>query len=144
MSDEIYPHISRAEYSCRHCGELPPDLYNSNGEISDPYDYLFGGFDIIREAWGGPLRITSGYRCPEYNKQVGGEDLSPHLFGLATDIDLKDNAEVDKLARICELEIPEFRRGEYRNGKSFIHIDCAFLLYPRPTDAFRRGVRWFK
>jgi uncharacterized protein YcbK (DUF882 family) len=141
---ELYPHIGRDEYACKDCGELPPDFYTASGEIADPYVYLFDAFGVIRDAWGGPLRISSGYRCIKYNAQVGGEGCSAHMFGLALDLDVKDNAEVEKLARICELEIPEFRRGEYRNGESFVHIDCAYLMYPRPTEAFRRGVRWFK
>jgi hypothetical protein len=139
---EIYQYISRAEYACRCCGELPPDLYLPNGEIADPYVYLFDAFGTIREAWGGPLRITSGYRCPAHNQAVGGEYLSPHLFGMALDCSVSSVAEVDKLARICELEIPEFRRGEYRKAGTFCHIDCAYLIAPRPTDKFRRGARW--
>ena len=26
----------------------------------------------LREAWGLPIRVTSGYRCPELNEEVGG------------------------------------------------------------------------
>lgn len=140
---EIYPHVGRDEYACPDCGELPPDLYTASGEIADPYICLFDGLGIIREAWGGPLRITSGYRCAKHNEAVGGEHCSSHLFGLALDLDCKDLAGVEKLARICELEIPEFRRGEYRK-QYFVHIDCAYLIFPRPTAAFRRGVRWYK
>lgn len=141
MLAEIYPHIRRDEYSCACCDELPPDLYNENGEIADTYVALFDAFGVIREAWGGPLRITSGYRCAKYNEAVGGEHCSAHLFGLALDIAAGDTMGVLKLAKICEEEIPEFRRGEYRN-KGFVHIDCAYLVSPRPTDKFRRGARW--
>ena len=36
----------------------------------------------------GPIRINSGYRCPELNKAVGGEANSQHLLGEAADIHL--------------------------------------------------------
>lgn len=40
----------------------------------------------LRNALGSPVKITSGYRCPEHNKVVGGEDHSYHMLGLATDV----------------------------------------------------------
>lgn len=42
--------------------------------------------DPIREAWGRPLTVTSGYRRPEVNKAVGGSATSHHLKGMAADI----------------------------------------------------------
>ncbi|MBQ9822307.1 MAG: peptidase M15 [Muribaculaceae bacterium] len=42
--------------------------------------------DPLREAWGGPIRVNSGYRCPELNEAVGGTPGSQHLRGEAADI----------------------------------------------------------
>ena len=42
--------------------------------------------DPLREAWGGPLTVTSGYRCPELNRAVGGSETSAHLAGWAADL----------------------------------------------------------
>ena len=42
--------------------------------------------DPIRERWGVPLYVNSGYRCPELNKLVGGAPNSYHLRGMAADI----------------------------------------------------------
>lgn len=42
--------------------------------------------DDLRSAWGSPLKVTSGYRCPALNKAVGGVENSAHLYGLAVDI----------------------------------------------------------
>ena len=39
-----------------------------------------------RQAWGQPIFITSGYRCPELNRVVGGAPNSQHLLGQAADI----------------------------------------------------------
>ena len=42
--------------------------------------------DPLREAWGGPLTVTSGYRCPELNRAVGGSKTSAHTAGWAADL----------------------------------------------------------
>lgn len=42
--------------------------------------------DPLREAWGGPLIVTSGYRCAELNRAVGGSATSAHLAGWAADL----------------------------------------------------------
>ena len=40
----------------------------------------------IREAWGGPVLVSSGYRCPELNAKVGGAKTSAHMRGYAADL----------------------------------------------------------
>lgn len=42
--------------------------------------------DPIRERWGAPITVTSGYRSPELNKRVGGVENSQHMRGEAADI----------------------------------------------------------
>ena len=40
----------------------------------------------LREAWGAPIVVTSGYRCPALNALVGGAAGSQHVLGRAVDI----------------------------------------------------------
>lgn len=40
----------------------------------------------IRDRYRKPIRITSGYRCAELNKAVGGVAGSDHTYGCAVDI----------------------------------------------------------
>ena len=48
--------------------------------------------DALRELYGKPLIVASGYRTPERNKQVGGVKNSSHLLGYAVDWkDISDN-----------------------------------------------------
>jgi len=42
--------------------------------------------DPLREAWGQPIIVSSGYRCGRLNKIVKGSPTSQHLFGQAADI----------------------------------------------------------
>lgn len=49
----------------------------------------------IRDAYGKPIYVSSGYRCPKLNKAVGGVPTSQHLRGEAADIYVKgDNKEL--------------------------------------------------
>lgn len=42
--------------------------------------------DPLREAWGAPLYVTSGYRCAALNHAVGGVVHSQHILGQAADV----------------------------------------------------------
>ena len=52
----------------------------------------------LRDAWGGPLFINSGYRCQELNKAVGGVETSQHTKGQAADVGCSDPFALAKLA----------------------------------------------
>lgn len=47
--------------------------------------------DPLREKWGAPLTVTSGYRCPALNGAVGGTKPSHHKCGMAADLVTKEN-----------------------------------------------------
>lgn len=40
----------------------------------------------LRDAWGQPIVVSSGYRCKALNRKVGGVWNSDHLYGCAADI----------------------------------------------------------
>ena len=42
--------------------------------------------DPVRESWGRPIVVNSGYRCPVLNRAVGGVPASQHVKGEAADI----------------------------------------------------------
>lgn len=49
--------------------------------------------DPLREQWGSPLIVTSGYRCRRLNAAVGGSPTSQHMTGEAADITALDKRE---------------------------------------------------
>lgn len=53
-----------------------------------------------------PIRITSGYRCPELNKAVGGVPNSAHIQGLAADIQVKGVSVEELFNTIARSELP--------------------------------------
>ncbi len=53
--------------------------------------------DPLREAWGKPIHVNSGYRCPQLNKEVGGSPTSQHMKGEAADITVGNRADNRRL-----------------------------------------------
>lgn len=78
--------------------------------------------DPLREAYGKPIYINSGYRCSELNKAVGGVSTSEHQSGRAADIDTHDYEENKKLFKIIqELNLP-FRQLIDESNLSWVHV----------------------
>lgn len=83
--------------------------------------------DPLREAFGKPIYVTSGYRCPRLNAAVGGVANSNHMKGLAADIratgkyqiDREENRRLYDLARQLRLPVKELL---WEKGGSWIHI----------------------
>lgn len=74
-SDEkLSPHFSGSEFICPDCG---------TGIIAAELIHLL---ERLRSKLNVPLRVTSGYRCPRHNAQIGGAPDSFHQLGLAVDI----------------------------------------------------------
>lgn len=53
--------------------------------------------DPLREEYGKPIIVNSGYRSPELNKAVGGSATSDHMKGCAADITGGSPSENKKL-----------------------------------------------
>ena len=61
---------------------LPPYLMRNAQALAER-------LQLIRDTLGVPITISSGYRCPELNKAVGGTKSSQHQLCLAADIHAK-------------------------------------------------------
>lgn len=77
-------------------------------------------FDAIREAWDGPIGVTSGYRPEPINSQVGGVPNSYHTKGMALDIYPIDASMQKFYNWLIQRWTGGF--GDGRN-RGFIHID---------------------
>ncbi len=56
--------------------------------------------DPLRERYGHPIYVSSGYRCPKLNSAVNGAINSQHMRGEAADIYIGNPEENLKLARM--------------------------------------------
>lgn len=84
--------------------------------------------DPIRQAWGQPLLVTSGFRSPQLNVKVGGVPTSAHLDGCAVDIVLP-HWSTRKVSELYNLIQEMVERGDididqviYYQKKKMIHI----------------------
>ena len=65
--------------------------------------------DPLREAYGKPIVVSSGYRCAKLNRAVGGVARSQHITGQAADIQSvsKSKADHKKLFELAQrLRLP--------------------------------------
>lgn len=71
--------------------------------------------DPIREHWGLPIRVTSGYRCPELNEEVCGVEDSYHMEGCA--VDISAIAPDEETRRLRNVELMSLIRAMHLTGK---------------------------
>lgn len=62
--------------------------------------------DPLREKFGEPIIVSSGYRSQALNKAVGGSSTSQHSKGQAADIMAKNPADNAKLFNIISCSLP--------------------------------------
>ena len=71
----------------------------------------------LRDAWGAPLIINSGYRCLKLNEAVGGVPTSQHVMGQAADVGCSDPLALARLVKELGLDFDQM--GVY---PTFLHI----------------------
>lgn len=70
----------------------------------------------IRDKWGKPIKVNSGYRSPRLNRMVNGSSTSDHLVGAAADIKVTSGTN----RQLFDLILGMIRRGE---------IECRQLIW---------------
>lgn len=107
--------IDMKKTACPCCGKN-----EMQQEVIDFYGYILRFIDIE------DIYITSGYRCPEHNKKVGGAGNSAHVKGMALDITVTDKISI--LYAAAEMGSKLFPGGTgigfYPRGYgNIVHID---------------------
>jgi len=91
--------------------------------------------DQLREAFGAPLIVSSGFRCPSYNAKVSETGMTgPHTTGKAVDFSI-DRAAAYRLMRLA-LDMGFTGIGVQQKGAArFLHLDTLTDApgQPRPT-----------
>ena len=105
-----YPNFGRDEFACQHCGDE-----EMNAEFMDALQEL-------RTAFGKPLTITSGYRCPSHPIEARKAKPGSHASGCAADIAVSRGDAVQLLRLALDGRCTGC--GVQQNGGGrFIHLD---------------------
>jgi hypothetical protein len=74
-------YFSISEFACKDGTEYPQEFVTAGR-----WDRLQSTLNLIRERWGSPIRVVSGYRSETYNRHIGGAKKSQHVQGTAADL----------------------------------------------------------
>ena len=81
----------------------------------------------LRQHYGQPIRITSGYRCPALNEAVGGVGNSQHMLGEAADLSVPSEEVAREwfqwIVRHTEFDQLLFEHSR-RLRNRWLHISC--------------------
>lgn len=109
MTDKFF---QEKEFECPCCEQVHID------------PRLIDVLEKARTLYHHPITISSGFRCPAHNVEVGGLPNSAHLTGEAADIVCAFSADRYQLVRIF-LSLGASRIGI---GKGFLHVDVSRAL----------------
>ena len=78
----------------------------------------------LRDYLGKPVVISSGYRCPELNKAVGGVKNSQHMKGEAADIHVENTEHLLKIMHFImdETDFDQLIWEKNRAGTQWVHV----------------------
>lgn len=77
--------------------------------------------DPLREWYGKPIIVNSGYRCEALNKAIGGAKSSQHMLGEAADITVGSKEENEKLFDYIKDNL-EFDQLINESDFSWVHV----------------------
>lgn len=88
--------------------------------------------DPLRRLYGKPIIITSGYRCKELNKKVGGVTNSWHTQGNAADIHVSSLAEANKIfSNLQKIPSVDTALFEHSTSGQWLHVQWNMQKTPR-------------
>ncbi len=78
-----------------------PEVYNiPSHEAIANLKRVCTWLEVLRERYGKPIIINSGYRSPQLNRKIGGVKNSNHLTGCAVDIRVTGMEQAKQYAEI--------------------------------------------
>lgn len=114
-----YPNFSESEFRCKHCGkvEMQPAFMDK--------------LQKLRTAYGKPMIISSGYRCPKHPVEAKKASPGAHASGQAADIAVQGNDAY----QVLQLALAAGFTGigvNQKGGGRFLHLDT-LTDPPRPN-----------
>lgn len=110
---QLSKNFQRSEFACKGTGCC--------GNSAPVDDRLVQGLQQLRDLAGGPIFITSGFRCQTHNRSVGSSPTSQHTLAKAADIQSR-SLSPKKLKELA-LQVPAFEQGGIGLYNNFLHVD---------------------
>jgi len=107
---DAYPNFGRDEFACSHCGD------------EEMHAAFMDALQELRIAFGKPITITSGYRCPSHPIEARKAKPGSHASGCAADIAISRGDAVQLLRLALDGRFTGFGVQQKGGGK-FIHLD---------------------
>lgn len=138
-------HFKVSEFACHDPDRTP---YRVDWDVR--WAQLVGMCDLIREQWGSPLTVVSGYRTPEHNQALIDADAkmgshqvassSFHMTGQAADLRPETDDQVPQLLALvlrmhADGELPMLGGCADYPKSCWVHVDTGI-----PADGHLR--RW--
>ena len=122
---KITTNFSLEEFNCKDGSAMPNDVMINIIKLAK-------NLQVLRDAIGKTISITSGYRSPEYNAKIKGAKFSQHIKGTAADIQVKG---------VTPKEVAKVIEGLIASGKM---QQGGIGIYPNWVHYDTRGVkaRW--
>lgn len=82
--------------------------------------------NVIRKFTGVPVIVSSGYRCHNHNKAIGGSSQSYHIYGQAADIytlSMPIEEFYEKIKLMSQFNSNQYCFIYYPKRK-IVHVDC--------------------
>ena len=114
---QLSPHFNTREFRCQ-CGQPHETLIAS--ELIDKLESLYTALNCSK------IIVTSGYRCPEHDKAVGGTSSGQHTKGTAADVCCygQDGQTISSKTVCCKAQNLGFGGiANITNSYQYTHLD---------------------
>lgn len=106
-TDQLTRDFKASEFACQHCGRLGVQYK------------LVEALQGLRDTLGKPIRITSGYRCPQHPIEAGKPKPGRHTEGIAADISGPPLIDIWRALA----QFPELVGVGVAPHQNYIHVD---------------------
>ena len=114
-----YPNFNEDEFKCKHCGK------------TEMRPAFMAKLQQLRNAYGKPMIITSGYRCPDHPIEAAKDKPGAHSTGQACDVAVAGNDAYQLLKLALAFEFTGIGVQQKGSGR-FLHLDT-LREPPRPN-----------
>ena len=131
-SKQITEHFHSYEFSCKHCGTI-----RIEERLVDNMEKIFKKLNASK------CIVSSGYRCPVHDKNIGGF-VGKHAEGLAADCIYYDKSGkiIPSKIVICAAYDSDLFRGIAKIDNNYTHLDIRTSGYYKGDETVSNNSVW--